>query len=423
MKVLILCNDFPPINSIGAERPYSWYFYFKEQGIEPVIITKNWDNNNDSRFLQVKNNKTVENTEKGTIIRVNEGLTPSLWFRNKFGEKFSIVRKSLTFIGKLLSFNLFLFDQHREIYNAAKEYLKANEIDLIITTGEPFILFKYGHLLRSKNNIKWIADYRDGWYLNHVRSLQTDFGNRFIHKYEFKFEKKFLKNVDLITSVDPSLTKRLSDLLNKPSDVVYNGFWEYYESESTNLNKTKLVLNHTGTLTIGQRAEFLLEVLVELVDNENINSDLLEVNFIGLDYFPEQSKRINDYNEKLKNIVKTTKRLPKEEAISMNLKADYLINFTDENFSAIYAKTYDYIACKKSILVIPGDNGMLDELIIDNNLGNVFNEKEELKIFILNALKNTNEKKESFKNQENLDKFKRSYQSNEFVKIIKNLTK
>ena len=182
MKVLILCNDFPPINSIGAERPYSWYFYFKEQGIEPVIITKNWDNNNDSRFLQVKNNKTVENTEKGTIIRVNEGLTPSLWFRNKFGEKFSIVRKSLTFIGKLLSFNLFLFDQHREIYNAAKEYLKANEIDLIITTGEPFILFKYGHLLRSKNNIKWIADYRDGWYLNHVRSLQTDFGNRFIHK-------------------------------------------------------------------------------------------------------------------------------------------------------------------------------------------------------------------------------------------------
>ena len=36
MKALILCNDFPPINSIGAERPYSWFLYFKENGIVDI---------------------------------------------------------------------------------------------------------------------------------------------------------------------------------------------------------------------------------------------------------------------------------------------------------------------------------------------------------------------------------------------------
>ena len=40
-KVLILCNDFPPVNSIGAERPYSWYKYFHNSGYYPIIITKN----------------------------------------------------------------------------------------------------------------------------------------------------------------------------------------------------------------------------------------------------------------------------------------------------------------------------------------------------------------------------------------------
>ena len=43
-KILILCNDFPPVNSIGADRPYSWYKYFHEFNLYPIVITKNWQN-------------------------------------------------------------------------------------------------------------------------------------------------------------------------------------------------------------------------------------------------------------------------------------------------------------------------------------------------------------------------------------------
>ena len=68
----------------------------------------------------------------------------------------------------------------------------------------------------------------------------------------------------------------------------------------------------------------------------------------------------------------------------MNLKADYLINFTDPNLSAVYAKTYDYIACQKPILVIPGDNGLLDKLVIKNKLGKVLNSQEEIIQLLLN---------------------------------------
>ena len=45
MKALILCNDFPPLNSIGAQRPYSWYKYFKRYGIDVTVITQNWSKN------------------------------------------------------------------------------------------------------------------------------------------------------------------------------------------------------------------------------------------------------------------------------------------------------------------------------------------------------------------------------------------
>ena len=39
-KVLILAYDFPPYVSAGGLRPYNWYLYLKEFGVEPVVITR-----------------------------------------------------------------------------------------------------------------------------------------------------------------------------------------------------------------------------------------------------------------------------------------------------------------------------------------------------------------------------------------------
>ena len=95
-------------------------------------------------------------------------------------------------------------------------------------------------------------------------------------------------------------------------------------------------------------------------------------------------ERIKKYKKKLKGILVTTPRLKKEDANKMNLRADYLINFTDENYTAIYAKTYNYIACGKPILVIPGDNGLLDDIVTKHNLGTILNTATEIEDFITN---------------------------------------
>jgi hypothetical protein len=381
-KILILCNDFPPINSIGAERPYSWYLYFKEFGLEPVVITKNWTTNGNNPFNQVGKHRLVEKTNEGVIIRAKSHLTPSHYFFRLFGKRLSFFRKGLTFIEKILAFQFSFLDQHISIYNEARRYIKANKIDLIITTGEPFLLFKYGYLLKKEFNIKWIADYRDGWSLNHVRSVKKDILNSFIWKNEFKFEKKYTKTADLITTVDPDLARKIGHLTNKKVEVVYNGFWEYYENKNASRNKAKLVFNHTGTLTIGQRLEFLLDTIVELKKENQITEKDFRLNLIGLEYFPDQMLRLQPYMKSIGEFIHTTPRLPKNEAVAMNLEADYLVNFTDENYSAIYAKTYDYIACQKPILVIPGDGNLLDVMITTKKLGYILNSKEELINFI-----------------------------------------
>ena len=413
-KVLILCNDFPPINSIGADRPYSWYKYFKEFDLEPIVITKNWITDGNTPFNEVSVERSEEKTEFGTIIRAARTITPSSWFRSIFGQRLSVIRKVLTLIEKLISFSVLSFDQNRAIYKEAVEFISKNQVSLIITTGEPFVLFKYGYLLKIKNKIPWIADYRDGWYLNHVRSIQTDFFNKLIRTRELKFELKYTKLTDLITTVDPELALRIETLTNKKTEVIYNGFWDFHQPITESVEKPLLVLNHTGTLTVGQRLELLLEALVELKNEHQIDERRVRLNLVGLEYFPAQMERLNKYKKVLGKIIQTTPRLSKKEAVSMNLDADYLVNFTDPNLSAIYAKTYDYIASRKPILVIPGDKKLLEKLVLDNHLGFVLNTKDEIKSFLLNPTKwNPSDSNISF--------FMRKKQTEQLTLKIKNI--
>jgi len=384
-KILILCNDFPPINSIGADRPYSWFIYFKDYDLYPVVITKNWIESGNSRFKTILPKREEEVTPQGTIIRAKKIMTPSLWMTSVFGMRLSLIRRFFTLIEKLLGFNISLFDQHREIYKEAFKYLDNNNIELVISTGEPFILFKYGSKLKKKYKIKWVADYRDGWYLNHVTSIKKNSLIKLIRSVELKAEKKYIKNADLITTIDPILADRLETFTKIKTKYVYNGFWNHITCrKTTKQNQNKLILNHTGTLTNGQRIEVLLDVLVYLKEIDKISKYSIELNLVGLEYFPDQMERVKKYKEKLKGILVTTPRLKKEEANKMNLRADYLINFTDENYTAIYAKTYNYIACGKPILVIPGDNGLLDDIVTEHNLGTILNTAREIEDFITN---------------------------------------
>ena len=75
MKALILCSDFPPLNSIGAQRPYSWFKYFKANGIDTTVITKYWnetENASKEDFVHKTDlsNTIVEELSEGRVIKV-----------------------------------------------------------------------------------------------------------------------------------------------------------------------------------------------------------------------------------------------------------------------------------------------------------------------------------------------------------------
>jgi hypothetical protein len=70
----------------------------------------------------------------------------------------------------------------------------------------------------------------------------------------------------------------------------------------------------------------------------------------------------------------------------MNSGADYLVTFTEEKHSMINAKTYDYVAVRRPILVVPGDGALLSGLVNDLQAGKSLNNVADVKSFIHQAV-------------------------------------
>ena len=144
-----------------------------------------------------------------------------------------------------------------------------------------------------------------------------------------------------------------------------------------------LIFTHIGTVTLGQRIEFLLDVIKNLDEAGLISPEIIKFNFIGIKYDEEQTERIKRYSKGIEQYFTYSARYDREDTLRISSESDFLLNFTQENFPIINAKTYDYFSVKRPILVIPDDNSILSEIVQNNKAGYVFKSPAKLRQFIL----------------------------------------
>ena len=130
-KVLILAYDFPPYVSVGGLRPYSWYKYFNEFDIYPVVVTRQWGNKYGNHLDYIdqghSENAIIEESEKGTIIRTPYKPNIANKIMLKYGDSgFRIFRRIMTAYYEFAQY-IFFVGPKRKIYFEAKKYLKNND--------------------------------------------------------------------------------------------------------------------------------------------------------------------------------------------------------------------------------------------------------------------------------------------------------
>jgi glycosyltransferase involved in cell wall biosynthesis len=345
IKVLILAYDFPPYTSVGGVRPSFWYEYFKDFGLYPIVVTRDWNivSNDEMDYVRESKSKKVyhETTDRGLIIRAPyfPNLSNKLYL--KFGQnRFKLLRKLFSAFDELGQFP-FMIGSKVNLYHAAKNYLKENKVDFIIATGSPHILFKYASKLSNEFKIPWAADYRDPW-------SQSESRNRFgyLKRWNQHFEKNFIANCSFAITVSEFCVRKISSNINLPIHLIKNGYDDSIFKEKNFSEQTKkLTIVFAGTIYKWHPIESVLDGLYNL----KLQGIEIKLKIIGTNDTLRIKKFISYKHEYSLIEIEFSPKMSGVKYVKEITNCNFLLLFND--YSLIGTKIYDYMAAKRKILL------------------------------------------------------------------------
>ena len=406
-KILIISYFFPPSNSTASSRPFYWSKALSDNGHEVVVLSKNWSGNNSLE----KNNFSIIETKNSRFKQydIEEYITPIRQFKESKIINLTKLVRFITFIEIILG-NLFpkLFE-YKFFYKKAIELMEINNFDTVIISGGPHRTFFIGyHLKRKFSRIKWIADYRDEW--NSLPKLQKK--QELLKFIDVYFEKKWTSNLNFFIYVNNSYLNRLSKFINKPGVVIENGYNPPLEI-NRNIDKNKFVFSFLGTLY--PRYQNIEDISFILKEVSLLTERKVEIYFIGSAIDTESEDKIKSHFNWCNNIT-ITERITREETAKYISKTDVFLMFPFYKMPGIVpTKLFDYLPYKLPILFYPKDNGKIDNLLDETQLGFSGKTKEE----IINSILNIHNFSE-FGNS-NIEKFSRESNCLKLIRIIDEL--
>ena len=420
-KLLLIAYYFQPLNAVAGTRAWSWATDFIKHGIHPTVITRHWKGN-ESRWSDLTEDVDAETTfEQNSafdIYRLSsrktkavELLTGNLLQFNLFSKAFYLVLNSLGYLNAesdaRASFRKFLFT-----------HLKDHTYDYVIVTSPPLNIIRLAAEINRKFNIPVHVDFRDLWnngYLN--SSYKPPFNLRLIDKFKRIYIKRWLRRAHSVSAVSKPIAGIINYVYSREVFVVTNGFDATHYNNAIKHSSPKFRFSLVGTYYPQQTFNILIEGMKRfLVDKSpgefvinligvSVHSSVMEHLVASL---PQQFLHIED-------------RLSSDRAAEFVINSEVLFQAAWKGFRGIYTtKLFDFIASGNNVLLAPGDDDVMDDLIDRTHTGRIANNVDEF-VNLLNAwFKEWKEKGSIAYNgqKEEVRKYSRQYIAADFARRL-----
>ena len=419
-KVLIITYYWPPSGGSGVQRWLKFSKYLRDFNIEPVIYTV------DNPLYPIKDTSLESEIPLGLEVLKQPIFEPnsflSIFGNNKKKESAGFLNPNPTLLGRFFQYvraNYFIPDARKFWIKPSvkflSNYLKNNEIEVVITTGPPHSMHIIGLALRDKFKIKWISDFRDPWTeIDYFQQLPL---TKKANKKHHQLEQEVLEKSDMVIVVGETMKKKFLKH-NHNIEVLTNGFDSYENSLTIELD-SNFSITHVGLMNADRNPTILWEVLYE-ISSENIDfKNNLRIKFIGkIDDTVIQDIQV--FNPK--NIVRIP-YLDHEEVRKYQASSQVLllsINHVPSAKGIITGKIFEYLQAKRPILGIGPEDGDAAAILKKTNAGNIvgFNNKVELKAAVLKLYKDFKEEK-LFVKSINIEQFHRKNITRQLAQVIK----
>jgi len=394
LRILIISEYFPPLNSIASLRPYSFAKYWSKEGHDVTVLTS-----------KKKTDPTIDlnlPTDKFDVIEAlpqkeeNKNVSP---YSSKKGGKpnpfFSFHLPDIT---------------HFWTKNVLKAIESKTPWDLVVSTGVAGDVHVLAEKLKKKGMAKqWIADFRD---MGSNTPHPTSFPFNIVEDY---IEKKRMQTTDAIVSN----TDSYAELIQKKYGVgevfvIENGFdptdLEKIPQIPIFLGDKKFRIVHTGSIyPQAQHLERLFEAIHQMSKDTEKSHLLnnLEIIFVGSNLDPVE-KMITDFE--VSSWVNMLGFVSREVALRMQRDAHAVLFFPCKNAISnglSSEKIFEYLFSSTPVMAIDQDDTHpSSKLIEDSQIGKTLTNSEQIIDYLESHLLKI-KKERVAPTQDVLDKFNR----------------
>lgn len=386
-KLLIVSYSFPPDNVPAAQRPYFMAKYLHEDGLmDNIVLTTDKANSSlgKSSWANLEKLKIVytENRDAKPALAINPPASAAV---KKPGKG-----KGMAFL-KSLSRHVLIPDKGvlwylKAIKKGTEILSKDPEIKYIFSTSPSQVNHLVARYLSKKFNLKWIADFRDFYYVNGIRESKYVFRKLI----DSRIERMVTSKADHVVFIGNDMKKEYTDMYPgiRSCSVIFNGFDE--NEFATVAPKTtvgeKFVIFYAGSFYDGVRSPFpLLKALAVLVNDGRVKSSDIEVVIAGSiseDLLDQMKRCLPD------EMVKFLGAIPRKDVFKYMADADALwliVGALKHHYMGFPVKGFEYMAAQRHVLLFAPEHSEATRIFNELNCGSSYSIEETESVFKANA--------------------------------------
>jgi len=434
-KVLVITYYWPPSGGSGVQRWLKFVKYLPSYQWEPHVFTPE-----NPSFAVEDRSLEKDVPREAEVMRFPIWEPYDLFFRisNLFGRKATATPTSLVpstnrsifqRVSTWIRGNAFIPDPRvfwvKPSVKFLGDYIKDNEIRVIVTTGPPHSLHLIGLKLKKKYpHLRWVADFRDPWtQWGMWDSLMVSKAVRRIHR---RLEAKVLTHADEVVTITPFYVRQFEKLAGRPVRLLTNGFDEDDFTALVHRREDKFIIRHVGI--VNEKCDprpFMLAAKQQLKEDPAFLKDI-RIEFIG-EVHPD-FRRFVTSDEVLADVTVFTGNIPHDKLIPLYGSASLLLlvltGYKDaEGF--LPGKLFEYLAAGVRVMGVGPTEGDASTVLADSGAGTMIGSRDEAgmkKCLRDNYLQWRSGAATVMSQPEKASRYSRRYVTGELVKILNEQT-
>jgi glycosyltransferase involved in cell wall biosynthesis len=386
-KVLIITYYWPPSGGSGVQRWLRFVKNLRQFGWEPSVYTADnahYEIIDDSLIREIPDDVQ---TYKLRVRDANSILAKLSLFTGKKSQTAydnrRLTDKDTSLKQKFLWFvrgNFFVPDAKMFWIRPSARYLsrilKEKKYDLLVSTGPPHSLHLIAKKLHEQLNIPWVADFRDPWTsIDYIQEINL---SRFARAKHERLEREVVCAANKVVVIGRTMYTEFKDKYNVESEIIYNGYNEFHQTQTDYPIDKKFSLVHIGIFSQNRNCNDLWEVLAELIAEDPVFSTDFELKLVG----KTDTAIIESIDRfKLRSHLNSVDYVPYDKTQEYLYGAQVLllpINRVPYSEFILTGKLFEYLKSNRPILLIGPPHGDAAEIIQKCNAGYCINFDDKL---------------------------------------------